>query len=32
VIRRSVEELIANCKEIVETEEEHVDDADPSFL
>lgn len=38
VIRRTVEELIAKCKKIVETEgerideEEYVNDADPSIL
>lgn len=38
VIRRSVEELIVKCKEIVEKEgerideEEYVNDADPSIL
>lgn len=38
VIRRTVEELIAKCKEIVESEgerideEEYVNDADPSIL
>jgi carotene epsilon-monooxygenase len=38
VIRRTVEELVAKCKEIVEAEgerideEEYVNDADPSIL